>query len=488
MKPFGSPAKNEPCSIETIFCRFRDGAHCFRPCDLWHRGNRLPCLVLVLLAVMFCLPPAFARASAASLLTTINNPTPAASDLFGTAVAAMGSDRVLVGAEGAAEAYLFNLNGALLTTFTKPDPAAGSFGAELVGVGDDRVLISAYNYSVGVSQVGRAYLFRTNGTLLTTFTNPAPVSAQAFGFSVAAVGTDRVLIGSASGGPFLFTTNGVLVTTFTKPGAGTFNNFGTSMAAVGNDRVLIGAQDDSTGASGAGTAYLFRTNGTLLTTFTNPAPVVDDNFGTSLAWLGNDRVVISAVDYGNVRHGGRAYIFGTNGTLITTITNPTPGYTLFGWSVAAVGSTRVLIGAYQDNAGANQAGAAYLFGTNGTLLTTITNPTPANQDWFAYGVAAMGTDRAIIGAVWDDTGAPDAGSTYVYALPYPLLSITRNASTVSISWVTEETGLTLQESGFLAASAAWSNATNSVSLNGPTNIVQQPIVGATNRFYRLHRQ
>ncbi len=441
----------------------------------------------LVLALVLWPGPAFGQASTAPLLETINNPTPAASDTFGSSVAAFGSDRVLVGAEGAAEAYLFNLNGALLTTFPIPDPAAGSFGAALAGVGDDRVLIGAYNYHVTVTQVGRAYLFRTNGTLLTTFTNPAPTSVQAFGFSVATVGTDRVLIGSGSGGQFLFTTNGVLVTTFTKPTSGTFNNFGTSMAAVGSDLVLIGAQDDNTGASAAGTAYLFRTNGTLLTTFTNPAPVAGDNFGTSVAAIGSDRVLISAIDYGGVRDGGRVYIFNTNGTLLTTITNPMPGYTLFGWSVAAMGSSRVLIGAYQDNAGANQAGAAYLFSTNGTLLTTITNPTPANQDWFAYSVAAMGTDRAIIGGVFDDTGAADAGSAYVYALPYPPLRIAGSATTVSISWITEETGLTLQQCDFLGA-PAWSNVADSVSLNGTTNTVQQSIVGTTNRFYRLSRQ
>lgn len=438
------------------------------------------------LNLVLCSGTAFAQAVTAPLLKTINNPTPAASDLFGTAVAAVGSERVLVGAEGATEAYLFDLNGALLKTFPIPDPAAGSFGAALAGMGEDRVLIGAYNYQVGIAQVGQAYLFGTNGTLLTTFSNPAPASVQAFGFGVATVGTDRVLIGSGGGGPFLFTTNGVLVTTFTKPGGGTFDNYATSMAAVGSDRVLIGALDDNTGAFAAGTAYLFRTDGTLLTTFTNPAPVANDNFGSSVAAVGSDRVLISAVDYGGVRNGGRAYIFSTNGTLLTTITNPTPGRTLFGSSVAAVGSSRVLIGAYQDNAGANQAGAAYLYSTSGTLLTTITNPTPANQDWFAYSVAAMGTDRVIIGAVWDDTGAPDAGSAYVYALPFPTLTIARGAATVSISWLTAETGLSLQQSDSLGA-PAWSNTTNSVSVNGSTNTVQQPIVGATHRFYRLHR-
>ena len=57
-----------------------------------------------------------------------------------------------------------------------------------------------------------------------------------------------MLVGSGGGGPFLFTTNGTLLTTFTKPVSGSFDNFATSMAGVGNDRVLIGAPYDNTGA------------------------------------------------------------------------------------------------------------------------------------------------------------------------------------------------------------------------------------------------
>jgi hypothetical protein len=76
------------------------------------------------------------------------------------------------------------------------------------------------------------------------------------------------------------------------------------MVAVGNDRVLIGAQDDNIGAAGAGAAYLFGTNRTLLTTFTNPAPVSGDNFGTSVAVVGSDRLLISAIDYGGIKGTG----------------------------------------------------------------------------------------------------------------------------------------------------------------------------------------
>ena len=464
-------------------------------------------LIILWLALGWWPGSAFAQGNSDPLLTTITNPTPVASDIFGGAAAAVGSDRVIVGAEGAGEAYLFSLTGTLLTTFTNPAPAnalGSGFGASVAGVGSDRVVIGApnqYNYTTGrqLAQIGAAYLLSTNGTLVTTFTNPAPAAVQAFGWTVTAVGSERALISGLAdvnkpapypGTAYLFSTNGTLLTSFTNPTPAFDGGFGAAAAAVGSDRVLIGAPDNSTGAAAAGSAYLFSTNGTLLTTFTNPIPATGDNFGTSVAAVGSGRVLISAIDYGGSKGtGGAAYLFSTNGTLLNTFTNPTPAaFDYFGWSVAAVGSTRVLIGAYQDGTGAFQAGSAYLFSTNGTLLNTFTNPTPATQDWFAWSVAAVGTDRVIIGGIWDNTGAPHAGSAYLFALPYPPLSIARTAATVSVSWVTPETGLALQETGLLGTPTVWSNTAQSVSINGLRNVIQQAIVsGITNRFYRLRR-
>src|SRR3954447_10307892 len=83
---------------------------------------------------------AFAQANNSVLLTTITNPTPADYDIFGGAVAAMGSDRLLIGSEGAAEVYLFDLNGRLLTTFTNPDPQnGGGFGAAIAAGSGDKL-------------------------------------------------------------------------------------------------------------------------------------------------------------------------------------------------------------------------------------------------------------------------------------------------------------------------------------------------------------
>jgi hypothetical protein len=305
------------------------------------------------------------------------------------------------------------------TTFTNPTPAAGdSFGGSVAAVGSNRVLIGAELDDLGATNAGAVYLFRTDGTLLTTFTNPAPADGDRFGTSVAAVGSDLVVIGVGGKytgawhpvAPYLFRTDGTLLNTFTNPTLAARDSFGASVAAVGSDRVLIGA-------SGSEAAYLFSTNGTLLTTFINPAPAAGDSFGGSLAAVGSDRVFIGAQgDDSGGKDSGAAYLFSTNGTLLTTFTNPTPSFFAYFGNGVAVGSDRLLIGASGADSGGPNSGAAYLFSTNGTLLTTFTNPTPAAGDTFGASVAAVGSDRVLIGASANDSGATGSGAAYLFSV------------------------------------------------------------------------
>ena len=64
---------------------------------------------------------------------------------------------------------------------------------------------------------------------------------------------------------------------------------------INDDKLIIGAYEKDIGATDAGAAYLFSTNGTLLTTFTNPTPAVGDLFGSAVAGVGPDKVVISVL-------------------------------------------------------------------------------------------------------------------------------------------------------------------------------------------------
>jgi hypothetical protein len=445
--------------------------------------NLLGALVLCL-----ALDLSLSRVSAQGAFLTVTNPALGGVG-FGRSVTAVGNDRMLIGAPlgstiatESGSAYLLSTDGVLITTFTNPLGYYG-FGSSGATVGSDRVLIGGSS--------GAAYLFGTNGALLVTYTNLMPSAQDQFGSSVASVGSDRVLIGAsdyANGAVYLFGTNGALLTTFTNPAPGIGDGFGGSVAAIGSDRVLIGAYGDDVGVSDAGAVYLFSTNGELLTTFTNPTPASTDLFGYSVAVVGNNRVLIGA-PYDNMGIGfeGIAYLFNTNGTLLTTFTNPAPAYgDLFGYSLAAVGDDQVLIGAPAGNVGGSAVGAAYLFSTNGVLLTTFNSPGPVDYDAFGVSVAAAGIGQVLIGASCDDTGAIDAGVAYLFSIT-PSLSIRLIAtSKVAISWPSPWNGWTLQENTNGVSAVNWSNAPGLIQDDGTNKtLIVNPPTG--NRFYRLFK-
>jgi hypothetical protein len=86
------------------------------------------------------------------------------------------------------------------------------------------------------------------------------------------------------------------------------------------------------------------------------------------------------------------------------------------------------------------------------------------------------------------TGNIARGQRAVNSETYPPLSIARTDSVASLSWVTPETGIILQQADLLITPVAWSDTTNSITINGLTNTVQQPIAnGINSRFYRLRR-
>jgi hypothetical protein len=398
------------------------------------------------------------------------------------------------GATDAGAAYLFNTNGSLLTTLTNPVPVnAANFGWTVATVGADLLLIGAPGSNPGR---GAAYLFSTGGVLVTTFTNPTPEAKDNFGWSVAALGSDRVAIGdwlddtsdNNAGAVYLFHTNGLLLTTV--PGLEVRGGMGTSLAIVGDGRVLTGAPyvDSGLTETDVGAAYLFDTNGVLLTTLTNPTPVFNELFGNSVGVLGDGRVLIGAP--GGRTAGilaGEAYLYSTQGTLLTTFTNPTPASgDNFGWSVTGVAGRWVLVGAPAASVGGGGAGAAYLFHTNGTLLFTFTKDSPLATDYFGHAVTAIGQQRVLISAQGDDTGATNAGAAYLFDLPYPTLSITRDELEITIQWSGDETNLIVQASATVGPSASWSDTTEPVTTIGNTYRISQ-MATLTNRFYRLQR-
>ncbi len=303
--------------------------------------------------------------------------------------------------------------------------------------------VTALWRTMGASQSGAIYLFDTNGIALPVLSSPMPATSGQFGRSVARLGNDRIIIGAPfessagyqTGSAYIFSTNGTQLASLVDPGTNQYDNFGVSVAALGTDLVIVGAQGVSIGAAGAGAAFLFDTNGTLLTTITNPFPVAGDQFG---------------------------------------------------YSVATAGSDRILVGALGKDAAAANAGAAYLFDTNGILLTCFTNPTPRPSDQFGSAVAAVGVDRVLIGADRDSTGSYDAGAAYLFSILPRLTGRVTPTNTIALSWHSPSPGFILQQNTNSLGGTMWNDVGAPVQEDGTNRMVVTSPLGARG-FYRLYR-
>ncbi len=448
--------------------------------------------LVVLLVLMACCEPAFSQSTTGKLVTTFTQPSTVGYRNFGLATAAVGTERLLVGANVEGAAYLFSRDGGLLWTFTSPEPSDfSSFGGAVAAVGTDRILIGASGASSGG---GAAYLFDTDGTLVRTFTQPAPLTQEAgFGYALAAVDGERVVIGAYqddagapdAGSAYLFDSSGAELARFVNPTPTTNDIFGSRVAVVGTGQVAIAAPGDfGSGLFGVGSVYLFDTDGTRLRTFNNPTPAEGDFFGSSLARLGTDRIVIGAsADDSAAPDAGAAYVFDLGGTLLATIVSPDPSPEYLE-VLTAVGNDRVLVGT-RRNSEFSASGAAYLFSADGTLLTTFVDPAPADFGYFGISGAALDNDSVVISA----TGVADGdGAAYLYSLPLPPLHIARNASTISLNWTTQESGLVLQETEGFGMVTEWENTTENVLRDGSDYVTEFPISGRPpTRFFRLSR-
>ena len=386
-------------------------------------------------AVFVWLAASWTLAAPGDLLQTFANPTPEKEDYFGCSVAALGNN-VLVGAMyvdpedvfSAGEAYLFDGDtGELLQTFFNPSPEAfDNFGYSITPVDSDKALVGVPRHGAG-EDGGAAYLFDAQtGSLLRTFLNPYPEPGDGFGYSVAGL-DNKVLVGSpgataggqSTGEVYLFDSQtGALLQTFLNPTPQTMEQFGQSVAVVG-DKVLVGDPSDRTGVVIHGAAYLFDVNsGELLRTFVNPTPEDLDSFGYSLSAVGDNKIVVGDPHDDTVAEdAGATYLFDTEtGDLLETFFSPysVPDHEYFGLSVAALGSYHIVIGVDPPDAISLNPGAAYLFDiATGELVHAFLSPNRTIAEGFGHSVGALG-NNVLVGA----TRASPPGSSGNYGAIY----------------------------------------------------------------------
>lgn len=321
----------------------------------------------------------------------------------------------------------------------KATPVQGDQFGRSAAISGNYVVVGAQLDDAGATDSGGAYLFDVaSGALLWTFNNPTPAAADSFGVS-AAISGNSVVVGAFkddtgatnAGSAYLFdAVSGSLLRTFNNPTPALDDWFGFSVAISGNN-VLVGAYLDDTGAANAGSTYLFdASTGSLLRTFNNPAPTSNDIFGSAVAISGNNVVVGAPYDDYLAADSGLVYVFDAmTGVLRWTFNNPTPGVSDYFGAAVAVEGDNIVIGAYRDDTGATDAGSAYRYdAATGLLLRTFNNPSPGINDLFGRTVAISGGE-ILVGAINDDMGTIDAGSAYVFDTATGSLLLTLNNPT-----------------------------------------------------------
>ena len=351
--------------------------------------------------------------------------------------------------------------GALLFTLLNPNPANGAKFGAAVAISGSMLVVGAYNDSTGAVAAGSAFVYD---------------------------------LGSATPGHPVFTVN--------NPTPSAYGRFGWSVAISGA-RLVVGALGEDTGATDAGTAYVYElgsaTPAIPALTLNNPEPGAGDYFGGAVAVSGSRVVVGAAGDDTGASNAGSVYAYDLGSTTpavpIARLTKPSPSANDDFGSHLSISGTRVVVGDIWDDTGATNAGSAYVYDlagrTPGVAAFILHNPYPAESDYFGGAVAISGA-RVVVGAYLNDTGALNDGSAYVFdlgsatpAVPVRILNNPEPArgdlfgGSVAISGTLVAVGVPYADMGATDAGGAYIFEMDSAA---PVRVLSEPGPGAGDYF------
>lgn len=208
------------------------------------------------------------------------------------------------------------------------------------------------------------------------------------------------------------------------------DGFGQTVSISG-DVAIVGARFDDDGASSSGSAYIFVRSGSTWTQAAKlTASDADENdlFGNCVSISGDVAIVGAFNDNEGASNAGAAYIFEKplSGWVDTTQTakltaSDAAASDLFGVSVSVSGGVAI-VGAYQDDDGGNSTGSAYIYEKplTGWVDTTesakLTASDAIGNDNFGESVSISG-GVAIVGAKNTDHAGTSSGAAYLFEKP-----------------------------------------------------------------------
>lgn len=344
------------------------------------------------------------------------------SDYFGISVAA-GCGRIVVGASGhdngdpfsdEGAIYVFDLNGNEIGKLVSSDIASSDAFGYAVAIGCGVIVVGVHGDDDNGSTSGSAYIFDLSGNQLAKIKPSDGASGDLFGWSVA-VGSGRIVVGAygdddnvtGSGSAYIFDLAGNQLAKLTANDVPAYAGFGTSVA-VSNNIVVVGAP-----SAGAEAAYIFDLDGKLLKKIIASDSTSGYLFGSSVA-VGSGKIVVGSSGYSS--NSGCAYIFNLRGDELKQLIPDDPSLNAYFGNFIAIGSGMIAVGSYYDNDYGSLSGSVYLYDLNGKALTKLFPNDPGSGDRFGTSVS-IGSGRLVVGSPYNDDGASNRGSSYVWTAP-----------------------------------------------------------------------
>jgi len=393
-------------------------------------------LILVVFTLMVGIPYAHAADEEIILLRTIETPNPEDHGWFGYPLDMDGD--LMVISEWRAEvdemvevgrAYVYDTDGNLVSTLQSTTPHSGQVFSASVDILGDHIIIGDYSIKDGVRQVGKAYLYNSEGTLITTIESPTPKKGGFFSRGGLCLTPDMILVSemadtdpAGAGIVHIYDYQGVYLKSISSPSPKASSGFG-SLIKYENDLILISEFGEYAREKNylAGTVYGFNTDGNHVLTLQAPEPKDDACFGKHIATY-DDKIVISEyyATVNDVFRAGKVHIFNTEGELLRTIISPFPETNAqFGKHVDIDGDT-IVVGEYNANVEPDMyEGKAHVFDTEGNHLSTLISPSPSRKALYGLSVN-IEDDIIVIGEPWATiNGEEKAGKVYVYTWGTP---------------------------------------------------------------------
>jgi hypothetical protein len=347
---------------------------------------------------------------------------------------------------------------------TAGDAQANDEFGQSVSISGNVAIVGAYLEDAGGVTAGAAYIFEKSGGIWAQTEKLVASDAEAgdeFGWSVSISGNVAIVgasredtEGNNAGAAYIFEKSGGTWTETQKLTAGdaeASDFFGESVSVSGNV-AIVGANGEDTGGADAGAAYIFEKSGGV---WTETAKLVasdaeaSDNFGKSVAVSGNVAIVGANGEDTGGAGAGAAYIFEKSGGVWTEteklVASDAEAGDGFGYSVSVSGNVAI-VGAYLEDTGGSNAGAAYIYEKSGGTWIQTKKLIAGNAetfDLFGRSVSVSG-NVVIVGAIGEDTGGSAAGAAYIYdnTLEVPCLAVgaVTGATTISPNRITAAGG------------------------------------------------